>query len=422
MLDNPSDASSASDRLREAAAVLSAELDILGEPVEDAEPPAWCRQRGWDEFLLSLGERELRSCEESGLEAGLRALASAPRDLVRLAERVRRVTALPRLGISALQLPAAALRGVPARKREQLGALLGLAAPFAAGAARVVDVGAGSGHLARLSAELFRRPTLALEREALRLRTARRRAEQRSRNLGALDVRFAAADVGPERLELENTDLAIGLHACGDLGDRLVLAAAAARSSLLLCSCCFQKITTPARAMLSQAGGTLTLKKPVLGLANLTARARGVEASLDDNLRGREARLCLRRLLQARGVPVGAGEEMRGVNRRRAQAGFAELAGTVLAARKLPPPTPAELRFHADAAEREHATMRRLSLPRHLLARLVEITIVLDRAAALEEHGQHVLVAELFEPRVTPRNTVLVATSDAKRVAALRVE
>jgi SAM-dependent methyltransferase len=405
------DTSSESDRLREALGVLTPVLDILDAPVVDAEPPAWCQQRGWAEFLLSLGDHELRACEASGLEVGLRDVASAPRELLALAESVRRATALPRLRVPPLSLPPPALRGVPARKREQLGALLGVAAPLVASAARVVDVGAGSGHLARLSAELFQRETLAVEREALRLRTAQRRAEQRAQNVGALDVRFATADVGPERLELERADLAVGLHACGELGDRLVLAAAAAGCDVLLCSCCFQKLASPERAMLSRAGGTLTLKKPVLGLANLTSQAMGVEASLEENLRGRQARLALRRLLQARGLVVAAGEEMRGVNRRRAQAGFSELAKTVLALRQLPAPTPAELAFHAGGAEREHAAIRRLALPRNLLARLVELTVVLDRAAVLEERGHSVLVAELFERRLTPRNTVLLATT-----------
>jgi SAM-dependent methyltransferase len=413
------DTSSAIDRLREALGVLTPVLDIVLAPAEDSEPPAWCQHRGWAEFLLSLEAHELRTCEESGLEVGLRDVAGAPRELLALAEAVRHATTLPWLRVPALSLPPAALRGVPARKREQLGALLGVAAPLAACAARVVDVGAGSGHLARLSAELFQRETLALEREALRLRTAERRTQQRARNVGALDVCFAAADVGPERLELERADLAVGLHACGELGDRLVLAAAAARCDLLLCSCCFQKVASPERVMLSRAGGSLALKRSVLGLANLTSQVTGVEASLRENLRGRQARLALRRLLQARGLVVAAGEEMRGVNRRRAHAGFSELAKMVLTSRQLPPPTPAELRFHADEAEREHAAIRRLSLPRNLLARLVEVTVVLDRAALLEERGQHVLVAVLFEQRVTPRNTVLLATAHARRLHAL---
>lgn len=413
------DTSSASERLRETLGVLTPVLDIVRAPVEDAEPPAWCVRRGFAEFLLSLDERELRACEEGGLEIGLRDVAGAPRELLALAETVREVTALPRLGVPALSLPPAALRGVPERKREQLGALLGAAAPLAAFAARVVDVGAGSGHLARLSAELFQRETLAIERDGQRIRTAHRRTEQRAQAVGALAVHFTAAHVGPERLELERSDLAVGLHACGELGDRLVLAAAAARCDLLLCSCCFQKISSPERTMLSRTGGSVALKKSVLGLANLTSQETGVEASLSDNLRARQARVALRRLLQARGLAVSAGEEMRGVNRRRAHAGFSELAKTVLAARQLSPPTPAELRFHAREADREYAAIRRLSLPRNLLARLVELTVVLDRAAVLEERGQHVRVAELIEQRVTPRNTVLLATTDAQRLHSL---
>jgi SAM-dependent methyltransferase len=411
------DTANARERLRDALVVLTPVLDIVGGPVEEATPPAWCRERGWSEFLLSLGDQELHACEEHGPALALRAIADAPPELAALAERVGRVTALPRLRVPGLSLPPAALRGVPARKREQLAALLGVAAPWAARADRIVDVGAGSGHLARIAAELFQRETLALEREALRLRTAARRTEARAVQIGGLPVRFAAADVGRERLELERADLAVGLHACGELGDRLVLAAATAQCDLLLCSCCFQKISTPERVMLSRGGGALRLRKSVLGLANLTAGAMGVEASLEENLRTREVRLALRRLLLARGLDVATGEEMRGVNRRRAQAGFSELAKAVLAARRLTPPTAAELHAHARAAEREYAAMRRLSLPRHLLARLVEVTVVLDRAALLEERGQHVRVAELFERRVTPRNTVLLASAEPGRLA-----
>lgn len=411
---------SAGEQLRDVVNVLTPVLDVVSAPVEEAEPPTWCERRGWAEFLLSLSDVELAVCEAHGLEVGLQGVARAPSDLLALAETVRHVTALPRLHAPDLALPPAALSGVPARKREQLGALLGVAAPLAKCATRVVDVGAGSGHLARLSAELFQRETLAIERDALRLRTAKRRTRERARSVGALDVRFAVADVGPERLDLRATDLAVGLHACGELGDRLVLAAVAARCDLILCSCCFQKIDSSARVGLSRAGGAFSLRKSELGLANLTSQPIGVEASLVDNLRGREARLAVRRLLEARGLDVPAGSEMRGVNRRRAQASLTELATRVLAERNLPPPTPSEVSVHADRAKREHSVIRRLSLPRNLLARLVEIVVVLDRGAHLEESGQSVIVAQLFERRVTPRNTLLLATAKPERLPALK--
>jgi hypothetical protein len=47
---------------------------------------------------------------------------------------------------------------------------------------------------------------------------------------------------------------------------------------------------------------------------------------------------------------------------------------------------------------------------------------VRDRATALEECGQAVAVAQLFEQHLTPRNTVLFASANPKRLPPLRAE
>ncbi|HEY3495832.1 MAG TPA: hypothetical protein VGK73_14140, partial [Polyangiaceae bacterium] len=169
------------------------------------------------------------------------------------------------------------------------------------------------------------------------------------------------------------------------------------------------KTLAPERVALSRAAGDFRLGRAALGLTNLTLQEVGVEASLAENLRAREVRLALRRLLRGRGLDMAAGEEMRGVNRRRAHAGLADLAAHVLAKRALPAATLPELEFHAAEAHRDYAIMRRLALPRHLLARLVELAVVLDRAALLEERGLEVRVVQLFERSVTPRNTLILA-------------
>jgi SAM-dependent methyltransferase len=398
--------------------VLAPVLDIVDAPVETPEPPAWCSERGWVDFLLRLDDAELRASECGGFAALLAGDAQAPAELRELAARVQRCTRLPALGTSELALPAAALRGVSTRKRGQLAALLGALSPLAAKAERIVDVGAGHGHLSRLAAEFFRRQTLALDRDASLLRSADERSQQRAR--GGLDVRFVEANIGEQRLELQPSDLAVGLHACGELGDRLVVADGAAGCDVALVSCCLQKTSAPRQLPLSREARGLDIRRCALGLTNLTPREDGVEASMAANLLAREARLALRYLLRARGLPVDAGEEMRGVNRRRAQAGLPDLAAHALGLRQLPPPTALELRFFAHAAHRDYAIMRRLSLPRSLLARLIEIAIVRDRAAALEERGQAVTVAQLFEPRLTPRNTVLFASRHPDRLPPLR--
>jgi len=404
-------------------AVLVPVLDIVDTPVDAPEPPAWCIERGWAEFLLKLDEAALIASERGGLGALLAANTSAPAGLRELAADVARHTRLPALDAQQLVLPAAALHGVKTRKRGQLAALLGALSPLAEAAERIVDVGAGRGHLSRLASELFQRQTLALDRDAALLR---RGGATQDRQAARVDtppvppVRFVEVDIGQQALDLRRGDLAVGLHACGALGDRLVDAARAVCCDVALVSCCLQKTSATTRRPLSHAARSLELRRGALGLTNLSTREDGVEASLTDNLRARENRLALRYLLRARGLDIGPGEEMRGINRRRALAGLPELAQQALARRHLPAPTPLELRSSAEAARRDHAIIRRLSLPRSVLARLVELAIVRDRAAALEERGQSVLVAQLFEQHLTPRNTALFASEDPSRLPQLR--
>jgi SAM-dependent methyltransferase len=393
-------------------------LDIVHQPVTEPEPPAWCAERGWDEFLLGLDDRQLESFEAGGLCRAPRQLGM-PESLAQLTAAVEHATDVPRLHPTELRLPSGSLRGVTARKRGQLQSLLGAVASMAAEAGRIVDVGAGSGHLARLAAELFQRQTLALDRDAARIAHGGVRLAQRARDVAGLSVQFQIVDACESAPDLTAQDLAIGLHACGELGDGLVLAAAHARCDLALISCCLQKIRAPARAPLSLAAAPLRLAREALGLCNLSTRPDGVETSLQDNLRARETRFALRQLLLARGVPLAAGEEMRGVNRRRAHAGLAELATRVLELRSLPAPSHAELRFHEQSAARDHARVRRLSLPRNLLARLVELTVIFDRGAALEAAGHQVRIATLFERDVSPRNVGIFASHVPERLPRL---
>ena len=75
---------------------------------------------------------------------------------------------------------------------------------------------------------------------ASRALNKRARASRRNaRTFVTVDARDA--------LQFAEHDLAIGLHACGELGDRLVEAAARAGCDLALVSCCLQKISTPTR-------------------------------------------------------------------------------------------------------------------------------------------------------------------------------
>jgi SAM-dependent methyltransferase len=293
---------------------------------------------------------------------------------------------------------------VKARKRAQLSALLGAASSFARHASRIVDVGAGQGHLTRAASRAWDKDALGLDREASFVSVAKDLA---------LDHRvdFRRWDAFHEDVALEASDLVLGLHACGEVGDVLVKRAAEAKARVLLVSCCPQKVRAEFREPLSRAGQNEELRLPrlVLGLANLSQLEQGVESSLLDTMRSRQTRHGMRILLQHRGFPVRAGEEMRGVNRRRAYKGLPTLAEAVLAFRQLPPASSAELADCERQALAEYGMMRRLSLPRAMFARLVEVAVVLDRATFLQESGYLVEVSTVFDATVSPRNLGIFA-------------
>lgn len=405
---------SIAERLGRIQALLGPALDIIAERVDDATVPAWCSERGWDEPLLALTDAELEQCESRGL-AEVSDLPALPASLRSLASEVRELCSLPVLQSRPAALAAPVFRGVSARKREQLSALLGALAPLVEGAERIVDVGAGSGHFARLSAQHFGRETLGLERNPERVASARARADA-----DQVSAQFAVVDAGREPLALRLGDLAIGLHACGELGDLLVRVTAETGSDLALVSCCLQKISGVERRPLSRAAGTLALRKETLGLSNLTSQSFGVEGTIEEMLRARQARYALRLLLRARGLTLESGAEMRGINRRRAHYGLSDLAPRALASRGLAPASADELAEHERAAALHHRAVRRLSLPRNLLARVVELSVVLDRAMLLAESGHAVRVAALFERAVTPRNISLFASRTPARLPALQ--
>ena len=400
-----------SRRLSRVLGVALPVRDILEQRVDEAAVPDWCAKRGWAPFLLALDEATVRSCEARGLAELLPTLPGAPPDLLELARELSAAIELPRL-LGATPLTTEALRSVRFRKRAQLSGLLSAVANMAEGASRIVDVGAGSGHFTRLSAELFQREALGLERNPERVKSAQKRASE-----SAVTASFVTVDAR-DTLQFTAHDLAVGLHACGELGDRLVEAAARAKCDLALVSCCLQKISTATRRPLSNVAGAPELRREHLGLTNLTAQPQGVEASIDVTIGARQTRYALAQLLRARGVVLEGGAEMSGINRRRANQGLATVAELALAQRGLAPASAAELAHHQTVAAEHYAVIRRLSLPRSMLARLIEVLVSLDRAVHLEERGLDVQVAILFERAVSPRNIGIFASCSAQRLPA----
>jgi hypothetical protein len=380
--------------------------DVLdGRPGGECEVPEALVTRGWSSFVLSLDDQELASVETDGLDAGWP--ERTPGSLRALVARAREVCSMSAL--LPASTPAAGLRpGETPRKRAQIDAFEALVLSLAARVTRVVDVGSGHGHLTRAIAERMEHPVIGLERDAVLAGKARAMSEGRGPS-------FVVTDVLRDGLTPLPGDCFVGLHACGELGDALVTTVAGAPgTSLVLVGCCLQKRRQLSRLPMCPIPGLdepLDLPRRLLGLSNLTARDEGVEGSRSDNLAARERRLALHRLLTQRWGPIRLGAEIDGLNRRVARRDLSFLVARAFAHRGAPAPSPAAIDEAARWAREAHARARRLSLPRTLLARALEVYVLLDRAMVLERGGFVVRVGTVFAVGVSARNLALVASS-----------
>ena len=413
---SPAARSSVLPRWEAAARLVADTRDLLAARpgASGGPPPHALARRGWDSFLLSLDDHELEAIETSGLQA--RWPERTPNDLRSLVERARDVCSVPKLSTQgpARGVPAAPRqsRGLTPRKRAQVDAFGRLVIALATGARRVVDVGSGHGHLTRELARCISLPVVGLERDAAIARRARTLSSDPS-DPSSASPRFAVTDVLGEGLALSAGDCVIGLHACGELGDVMVTSVARLREvTLALVACCMQKRRAVSRLALCDAPGlseSLDLPKGLLGLSNLVPRDEGVEATRADNLAARERRLALNRLLSDGRAGLRLGAEIAGLNRRTAQRDLTVLVARAFALRGRPIPSRRAIDDAEAWARAEHARARRLSVPRAMLARVLEVYVLLDRGAYLDRHGFTVEVGELFPGAVSPRNLVLVA-------------
>ncbi len=396
-------------RFAGASDLLASVQDVVRERADGPSPPSWCTRRGWVEFLRALPDADVDAVERDGLAAALPALGGAvPASLASLAAEVTRAVALP-IAPAVIASAVATQRASP-RKRAQVAAFAALLAGLAPRATRVVDLGAGHGHLTRHLAHALEVDAEGWERDLARVAVAAA--------LPSNGARFIAVSAHEAVGDLRPSDLVVGLHACGELGDLAVQAAVAAGAAVAVIGCCMQK-RTGARAPLGLAEGApsdfftvpLTISRDTLGLANVRDGEQGIEADLQTRQDARLSRLALRYTLLAEGhadTRLAPGAEMRGINRRRASGSLEDLVALAFAQRGLPPPPPSRVTECARRARADYQLARRWELPRTMLGRLVEVWIALDRAALLARRGYRAEVRIAFDAHVSPRNLAVL--------------
>ncbi|NWR63677.1 RRNAD protein, partial [Bucorvus abyssinicus] len=214
--------------------------------------------------------------------------------------------------------------------------------------------------------------------------------------------------------------LVTGLHACGDLSAALLRHFARSPSVAALASvpCCYMKLSTPWEAATCAPGYPLSASVASLAGHELSYRARegachalegytGRLATDSGGLRAHCYRAALETLIRA----AAPGQKRPGVQLgRKAHAlPFPQYARLGLPRVGL---DPAAVALDSGAVgamlEQQHKVVAFFSLML-LLAPLVETLILLDRLLYLREQGFQCTLVPLFDPQFSPRNLVLVA-------------
>jgi len=379
------------DRVREAAALLTDARPLLDDRHASTSP--------WADYLLALDDDALDAIEGTGLRAPWP--QPMPADLRVLLDRIAAVVDVPAL-LADDVITVGARRHERPHKQAQIDAFVRVLQPLRRQTVRFVDVGSGHGHLTRALAAGLSRPGIGLEHNPVLVDKAAALAADS-------DVEFVVNDVFADGLAVHDGDCLVGLHACGELGDIVMRAAADSSGDVAVAfvGCCLQKQRAVVRVPLCADG--LAMPKALLGLSNLSTRDDGVEASRVDNVAARGRRLAVKLLLEGAGVDVADNTELRGVNRRASLQPLPVLAAQVFAARGLAAPAASDVVSVERDAAVTYRRHRRLGVPRVLLARVLEVFVLLDRARFLEERGFHVQAGTLFPSSVSPRNLAIVA-------------
>lgn len=273
---------------------------------------------------------------------------------------------------------------------------------------RVVDIGAGHAHLASLLADSLpsKIPVLAIDQDPHLIFRARSLHK-------APNLTLREQTITPHAFSAQPHDLVVGLHPCGQLGDHLISSAHGA-SAVVMVSCCLQKI--PPHLQFREPLSKLVNDTPALRLAlqvdrHLLGVTNRPGAVREAGVNARVTRYALRTLLQEHGLSPEFGEEVQGLSRHALKNGLHHILHRVAEIHSISiSMTSEEANRRMSSARHDYDIMRAYSIPRTIAGEVLEMGIVLDRAAALEEAGfRSVRTCRPWLPTISPRCLCCVA-------------
>lgn len=406
----------ASDHLRDRLAKLSEFLieheELWREAPWDREP-AWGRRHptllAWVEQQTTADRTELEALSLApwGAEAPeeLRAWQETGEQLTRL-PRLQRVASLPSTEPSRSE---SASHRIPLRKWQQVQELASVVLALRSPSGRYVDCCAGKGHLGRTLGRFTGRPLVLVDQDPSLCRKA---AQLASRQGVAATVCCADVLTGAFSRVLQPDDLAVALHACGDLHLALAEQVISDRlHSAVLAPCCFYRTRRLPFAGLSRDGRCSGLRLDRAALSFATCGTAVAPAGTRARLARKQAWHFAFSAWYRRTSGGAWPHPQREISRRTLAGDFTAFCVAMAKRGSVPPPEAAELsRLEADGW-RFLSRAFELERVRHPFRRALEIWLLVDRALWLEEAGVDVEIGTFCSPALTPRNVAWVLTA-----------
>lgn len=343
----------------------------------------------------------------------------APESLQTWVDTLREIGRVP-LGGMPQKINPPWTRDLTPKKKHEIESLLSHFKTLIAPVEGVLDIGGGAGHLARHLARELRCPVESIDRDPVLQDKARRILEKPPwRHASMHSVRFKTGEFSDVEYPdpVDPGHWAVGLHTCGPLAwSHLKLVARG--YSVLNVGCCYEKLNVHREIECSERARRSSL--PWTEEALYLAERGGVYRTQEDfefQQRMQGHRFSLHQLLLQQGVDPDRAQAVGSAGRAVYEDRFSSYVQ--------------DRRHHSSDLRRALSSlsdracedffqqvgprvekMRFIAYLRNLLARPVELAILVDRAMFVEErmplqdHG--VRLIQFFDPVLSPRNVALV--------------
>ncbi|MCL1139164.1 methyltransferase [Shewanella pneumatophori] len=270
----------------------------------------------------------------------------------------------------------------------------------------VLEWCAGKGHLGRLIAKAHHREVVSLEWQQSLCETGEMFATK-----WQLPQRFICADAFAGQSEqLQTKQLAVALHACGDLHVQLLKHAChAGTQQVVISPCCYHLIQDKQYQPLSA----------VTKASELTLHRADLQLPLQQSVIANEKHKALR--LQEMAWRLGYDALQREVRQtdsylpvpalKQSQLNgeFSDFCKWAAAAKDVNLADDINWQYYCELGEQRQRLTRRIDLVAHLFRTTLEQWLLLDRVCYLEEHGYQVSLSEFCANSITPRNALITA-------------